>query len=56
MDHPATAYPLKTIQDASEAVETSPGLRCRLRDISEDGAALMVGGVVVDTVGAAEGA
>jgi c-di-GMP-binding flagellar brake protein YcgR len=44
MDHPASVYPLKSIQDASEVEETSPGLRCRLKDISEDGAALMVGG------------
>jgi c-di-GMP-binding flagellar brake protein YcgR len=44
MDHPASVYPLKTIQDASEMEESSPGLRCRIKDISEDGAALMVGG------------
>jgi c-di-GMP-binding flagellar brake protein YcgR len=44
MDHPASVYPLKSIQDADEAVVSSPGLRCRLKDLSEDGAALMVGG------------
>lgn len=44
MNHPAYVYPLKSIQDANEVEETSPGLRCRMKDISEDGAALMVGG------------
>jgi c-di-GMP-binding flagellar brake protein YcgR len=44
MDHPAYVYPLKTIQDADEVEVSSPGLRSRLKDISEDGAALMVGG------------
>jgi c-di-GMP-binding flagellar brake protein YcgR len=41
---PATVYPLKSIQDANELEETAKGLRCRLLDISEDGACLMVGG------------
>jgi len=44
MNHPGSVYPLKTIQDANEIEEHSPGLRCRLKDLSEDGAALMVGG------------
>jgi c-di-GMP-binding flagellar brake protein YcgR len=44
MDQPGFVYPLKTIQNANEMEESSPGLRCRLKDISEDGAALMVGG------------
>jgi len=41
---PGYVYPLKTIQDANEIEETSAGLRCRLKDLSEDGSALMVGG------------
>lgn len=41
---PATVYPLKSIKDANELEESAKGLRCRLMDISEDGACLMVGG------------
>ena len=41
---PATIYPLKSIQEANELEESAKGLRCRLMDISEDGACLMVGG------------
>jgi len=44
MDQPGAVYPLRSIQDANEIEENSPGLRCRLKDISEDGAALLVGG------------
>ena len=44
MNHPASVFPLKTIQEANEVEENSSGLRCRLKDISEDGLALMVGG------------
>lgn len=44
MNHAATIYPLKSIDAANEIVEQSTGLRCRLKDISEDGAAVMVGG------------
>ena len=40
----ATVYPLKSIQEANEMEESAKGLRCRLLDISEDGACLMVGG------------
>jgi c-di-GMP-binding flagellar brake protein YcgR len=40
----ATVYPLKTIQEANEMEESAKGLRCRLLDVSEDGACLMVGG------------
>jgi c-di-GMP-binding flagellar brake protein YcgR len=40
----ATVYPLKSIQEANELEETARGLRCRLVDLSEDGACLMVGG------------
>jgi c-di-GMP-binding flagellar brake protein YcgR len=41
---PAFLYPLSSISQANEAQESSSGLRCRLIDISEDGAAAMVGG------------
>jgi len=41
---PATVYPLKSIQEANELEESAKGLRCRLMDISEDGACLMIGG------------
>jgi len=41
---PAVAYPLKSIQEANELEESAKGLRCRLMDLSEDGACLMVGG------------
>ncbi len=44
LNQPGAVYPLKSIQDANEIEENSPGLRCRLKDVSEDGAALMVGG------------
>ena len=44
MDQPGYVYPLKSIQSANEMEESSPGLRCRLKDLSEDGAALLVGG------------
>jgi hypothetical protein len=40
----ASLYPLKSISEANEMVEESRGLRCKLKDISEDGAAVMVGG------------
>lgn len=41
---PARLYPLKSIQQANETVETSGGFRCNLIDISEDGAAIAIGG------------
>jgi c-di-GMP-binding flagellar brake protein YcgR len=44
MNHPAEVFPLRAIQEANEERESGRGLRCRLKDISEDGAALMVGG------------
>jgi c-di-GMP-binding flagellar brake protein YcgR len=43
-NRPATVYPLKSIKDANEMEESAKGLRCRLMDLSEDGACLMVGG------------
>jgi c-di-GMP-binding flagellar brake protein YcgR len=41
---PATLYPLSTIENASEEFEENSGLRCILRDVSEDGAAIIIGG------------
>lgn len=43
---PASLYPLKTINQANESAERSSGYRAKLLDISEDGAALAVGGKV----------
>lgn len=37
-------YPLKNVNLASEEVEHAPGLKCRVLDISETGAAILVGG------------
>jgi c-di-GMP-binding flagellar brake protein YcgR len=37
-------FPLRSIDEASEDWETTGGYRCRFVDISEDGAAVMVGG------------
>jgi c-di-GMP-binding flagellar brake protein YcgR len=42
----AALYPLKSITQANETVERSGSYRCKLIDISEDGAALAVGGKV----------
>jgi c-di-GMP-binding flagellar brake protein YcgR len=43
-DLPAHLFPLRSIEEGGEDWETTNGLRCRLVDISEDGAALMIGG------------
>jgi c-di-GMP-binding flagellar brake protein YcgR len=43
-DVPAELYPLKSIDQASEMPEEARGLRCRLSDVSEGGAAVLVGG------------
>jgi len=41
---PANLYPLKTIDQANEVVETSSGYKGRMLDLSEDGFAVIVGG------------
>ncbi len=41
---PGYLYPLKTIEQANENLEKSGGYRCRMVDLSEDGAAILVGG------------
>lgn len=41
---PAVLYRLGSIREANENEELSKGLRCRLMDISEDGACIMVAG------------
>jgi c-di-GMP-binding flagellar brake protein YcgR len=43
-DMPAELFPLKSIDQASEMPEEARGLRCRLADVSEGGAAVLVGG------------
>lgn len=43
-DIPAELFPLKSIDQASEVPEEAKGLRCRLADLSEGGAALLIGG------------
>ena len=44
VNKPAKLYALSTAQAANDEVETDPGLRCRLLDVSEDDAAVLVGG------------
>ncbi len=41
---PAVLVPLRSIQQANETVESRGGYRCKLIDLSEDGAALVIGG------------
>jgi len=41
---PASLYKLKSLESANERIEKRPGLRCRLQDISEDGASFVIGG------------
>lgn len=44
LNGPAELFPLKVIAQASDELEERRGIRCRLQDISEDGAALLIGG------------
>jgi c-di-GMP-binding flagellar brake protein YcgR len=41
---PGRLYPLRSIEQANEVQEKGGGYKCRMVDISEDGAAIMVGG------------
>ncbi len=41
---PATLVPLTAMRQANENVESSGGYRCKLVDLSEDGAAIAIGG------------
>jgi len=43
-DIAAELFPLKSIDQASEVPEEARGLRCRLVDLSEGGAAILIGG------------
>jgi hypothetical protein len=43
-DLAAELYPLRTIDEASEDAEHARGLRCRVVDLSEGGAAVLIGG------------
>ncbi len=40
----ARLFPLKSLDDANQWMESTPGLSCLIVDISEDGAALRIGG------------
>ncbi|MDA3956423.1 PilZ domain-containing protein [Oceanispirochaeta sp.] len=40
----AQLYPVKSLKTSNQLPESQPGLRCILQDISEDGAAIMIGG------------
>jgi len=40
----ARMFPLKSLEDANQWMESSPGLSCLIIDLSEDGAALKIGG------------
>ncbi len=44
INQPAYLFPLKHINQANEEIEKTRGLRCRLQDLSEDGAAVYIGG------------
>ena len=44
LNAPAHLYPLRSIGHATEDREGKRGIRCRLQDLSEDGAALLIGG------------
>ena len=41
---PGTIFPMRSVETATEEYELGRGLRCRIRDISEDGAAVLIGG------------
>jgi len=41
---PAELYPMRVLNEADEHPEESRGLRCKLVDLSEDGAAILIGG------------
>jgi len=41
---PAELYPMRVVNEADEHPEDSRGLRCKLVDLSEDGAAVLIGG------------
>jgi c-di-GMP-binding flagellar brake protein YcgR len=43
-DMPAELYPLKSIDSVTEMPDEARGLRCRLADVSEGGAAILIGG------------
>ena len=41
---PAQLFPLRSVEDANEEFESSKGLKAYMNDISEEGAALLIGG------------
>lgn len=40
----AVLFPLKNINEGNEMIEGGKGLRCKIVDVSEDGAAILIGG------------
>jgi c-di-GMP-binding flagellar brake protein YcgR len=40
----ARLYPLRNVNQVDETFEQNPGLRCRIVNVSEDGAAILIGG------------
>ena len=44
LSRPGKLFPLQTTASVDNSLEQRGGLRCRLMDISEDGAAILVGG------------
>jgi c-di-GMP-binding flagellar brake protein YcgR len=43
-DLPAELFPLQTVTESNETLETARGLRCRVADLSEGGLAVHIGG------------
>ena len=41
---PAQLYPVRSVHTATIIPESKPGLRCMLKDLSEDGVSLLIGG------------
>lgn len=46
----AQLYPLKSLKMSSSGPESKPGLRCIVQDLSEDGAAILIGGKGVENM------
>jgi c-di-GMP-binding flagellar brake protein YcgR len=44
VNKPAKLFPIAKLEAANDEIETRSGLRCRILDVSEDGAAILVGG------------
>jgi len=44
MGRGALIFPLRSLGEGNDEIESSQGLRCKIIDLSEDGAALLIGG------------